>query len=178
MTLYVEASDDPSRARLFLGNLDYRCAIGAGGATNAKREGDQCTPLGNWSLRRVFYRPDRTVAPTTAQPLVMIEPSMGWCDDPDDSEFYNQLISLPHEGSHEMLWRQDALYDIIVELGYNDDPPVPGLGSAIFMHVARPDYAPTQGCVALRIDDLRALLEQLEADATITIRSATSAEAE
>jgi len=177
MTILVEASDDPTRARLISEDHKYRCAIGAGGATTTKREGDQCTPQGDWSLRRVFYRPDRASAPKTAQPLVKIEPSMGWCDNPDDPDRYNRLITLPYAGSHEALWRDDALYDIVVELGYNDDPPIPGLGSAIFMHVARPGYAPTQGCVALDKDDLRALLETLETDAVISIRSAAATRA-
>lgn len=176
MAIIVEVSIDPTNARLLLGSLDFRCAIGARGATEVKREGDQCTPLGDWSLRRVFYRPDRVAAPETNQPLIKLEPSMGWCDDPKDPERYNRLVSLPYDGSHETLWRDDGLYDLVVELGYNDDPPVPGLGSAIFMHVARPNYAPTQGCVALRIEDLLALLARLEADPTMTIRPATDAQ--
>lgn len=171
MTIIVETSDDPTHARLFHGSREYRCAIGANGVTDTKREGDQCTPLGDWRLRRVFYRPDRLDAPRTAQPLLALKASLGWCDDPKDPKHYNRLITLPYEGSHETLWRDDGLYDIVVELGYNDDPPVPGLGSAIFMHVARPDYAPTQGCVALRMDNLRVILERLKADAVMTIRA-------
>ncbi len=54
----------------------------------------------------------------------------------------------------KILWRADHVYDLIVPLGYNDDPVVPGKGSAIFMHVAKPDYAPTEGCVALALPDL------------------------
>lgn len=170
MDIVVEVSEDPTQARLIVGDLICRCAIGAGGATLDKREGDQRTPLGTWALRRVFYRPDRMTAPLTRQSVVEIDPSMGWSDDPNDPAWYNRLVTLPYMGSHETLWREDGLYDIVVELGYNDDPPVPGLGSAIFMHIARPDYGPTQGCVALRLDDLRNLLGSLEVDASMTIR--------
>jgi L,D-peptidoglycan transpeptidase YkuD (ErfK/YbiS/YcfS/YnhG family) len=170
MTILVTASGDPTAAKLSFGDLEYRCAIGAGGAVQDKREGDRATPLGVWPLRRVFYRPDRTAAPNTRQRVISIERPMGWSDDADDPVHYNRLISLPYPGSHEVLWRDDDLYDIVVELGYNDDPPVAGLGSAIFLHVARPDYVPTQGCVALRIDDLRALLAALDPDETLAIR--------
>jgi L,D-peptidoglycan transpeptidase YkuD (ErfK/YbiS/YcfS/YnhG family) len=176
MTIRVKASRDPTHARLTFADLDLRCAIGAGGVTTAKREGDRCTPVGTWSLRRVFYRPDRVAAPVTAQSVTAIEATMGWSDDPGDVERYNRLVSLPYSGSHEELWREDHLYDIVVELGYNDDPPVPGLGSAIFMHVARPDYGPTQGCVALRIDDLRTLLAALGRDACLTVLPMTEGE--
>jgi L,D-peptidoglycan transpeptidase YkuD (ErfK/YbiS/YcfS/YnhG family) len=83
---------------------------------------------------------------------------MGWCDDPDSAS-YNQLVDLPFPGSHEKLWRDDHIYDLIITLGYNDDPVVPDRGSAIFLHVARPDYSPTEGCVAAALPDLLALME-------------------
>jgi len=57
-----------------------------------------------------------------------------------------------------------------VELGHNDSPPVPGLGSAIFMHVAKPDYSPTQGCIALALEDLLAVLKECETGAILEIR--------
>jgi L,D-peptidoglycan transpeptidase YkuD (ErfK/YbiS/YcfS/YnhG family) len=172
MAICVTASGDPRDARLTFGDLHCRCAIGAGGVAEAKREGDQRTPLGTWAFRRVFYRPDRIAAPRTRQRLVPIDPTMGWSDDPRDPEHYNRLVPLPYPGSHETLWRDDHLYDIVVELGYNDDPPVPGLGSAIFMHVARPDYGPTQGCVALQLDELVSLLAAADRNESVTIRRA------
>jgi L,D-peptidoglycan transpeptidase YkuD (ErfK/YbiS/YcfS/YnhG family) len=98
-----------------------------------------------------------------------IDESMGWSDDPNDELYYNRLISLPYQGSHEVLWRDDRLYDIVSELGYNDDPPTIGGGSAIFLHVARPDYSPTQGCVALPVHQLRELLATLEPEPTLTV---------
>ncbi|MDG2284384.1 MAG: L,D-transpeptidase family protein [Alphaproteobacteria bacterium] len=169
MAIRVVASEDPTNARLSYRDIEIRCCIGAGGTTDAKREGDQATPLGEWAVRRVFYRPDRIEKPRTKLDLVPIDSSMGWSDDPADSINYNRLVSLPYMFSHEVLRREDALYDIVVELGYNDDPAIPGLGSAIFMHVASPGFEPTAGCVALAIADLRTLLSRLGSDETILI---------
>ena len=161
MTILVRVRDDLTNARLDFQGLEARCCIGAGGTTPNKHEGDQCTPLGAWPLRRVFYRPDRPPIPRTSLPLVPITRSMGWSDDPRDSRQYNCLIELPHAHGHETLWRDDGVYDIVVALGYNDAPPVVGRGSAIFLHVAKPDFAPTAGCVALAIEDLRQLLDRV-----------------
>lgn len=143
--------------RLILGALKLRCALGATGITAAKREGDKATPAGRFLLRRVLYRPDRLAAPQTALPVAPIGPQDGWCDAPGDPE-YNKPVTLPYAASHERLWRDDHLYDIVVILGYNDAPPVAEKGSAIFLHVARPGYAPTEGCVALALADLEAVL--------------------
>ncbi len=144
------------------GRLSYeggsvRCALGKSGISPAKREGDGATPVGRWPLRRVLYRADRGPQPATALPVAAIQPDDGWCDDPTHPD-YNRPVPLPHPASCETLWRDDELYDILVVMGHNDDPPVPGLGSAIFLHCAKPGYPPTQGCVALAKDDLRALL--------------------
>ncbi|HEY8611669.1 MAG TPA: L,D-transpeptidase family protein [Roseomonas sp.] len=135
----------------------WRCAIGRGGISDQKREGDGATPRAFLPLRRVLYRADRGRAPHCAVPVEPIGPADGWCDDPSDAA-YNRPVTLPYPGRHEVLWRDDSLYDIIGVLGWNDDPVVSGRGSAIFLHVARPDYAPTEGCVALAPLDLRAAL--------------------
>jgi L,D-peptidoglycan transpeptidase YkuD (ErfK/YbiS/YcfS/YnhG family) len=136
-----------------------RCALGPAGVTAAvdKREGDGASPAGAWPMRRVLYRPDRRPAPRTGLPVEPLLPSDGWCDAPADVA-YNRQVTLPYPASAERLWRQDAVYDLIVVLGHNDDPVVPGAGSAIFLHLARADYAPTQGCVALSAADLEDLL--------------------
>ena len=104
-------------------------------------------------LRRVLYRADRLGKPRSVVPLEPLSPRDGWCDDPS-SPYYNAAITLPSSAHHEELWRRDAVYDVIGVLGWNDDPVVPGRGSAIFLHVARPDYAPTEGCIALALFDL------------------------
>ena len=135
-----------------------RCALGKGGVRADKREGDGATPVGVFPLRRVLYRADRIVPPATALPMLPIGESDGWCDDPTHPE-YNRQVRLAHTASHETLWRDDGLYDLVIVVGHNEDPPTPGLGSAIFIHVARPGYAPTEGCVALKLDELRAIVE-------------------
>jgi L,D-peptidoglycan transpeptidase YkuD (ErfK/YbiS/YcfS/YnhG family) len=139
------------------GGRGYRCALGSGGTTTQKREGDGATPAGCFALRRVLYRADRLVAPETGLDVAPIGATDGWCDDPADPG-YNQAVRLPCSASHERLWRDDAVYDVVIVLGHNDDPPKPKLGSAIFMHVARPDFAPTEGCVALELGDLLEVL--------------------
>lgn len=146
---------------LALGARKLRCALGKGGITLAseKREGDGATPLGRYPLRRVMYRADRVERPVTALPVREIREDDGWCDEPDDAG-YNRPVRRPYAASHEALWREDGLYDIILVIGHNDDPPVPGLGSAIFLHCKRGDYEPTEGCVALDPDDVRAFLAE------------------
>jgi L,D-peptidoglycan transpeptidase YkuD (ErfK/YbiS/YcfS/YnhG family) len=157
----------PPGILLWNGN-EVRCAIGRGGVKPEKKEGDGRTPAGTFPLRQVMYRPDRLPAPETKLSLRQLSPEDGWCDDPKDAA-YNRLVALPFSASHEKLWRQDNVYDVIVELGYNDDPVEPGLGSAIFMHVATPDYRPTEGCVALKLEDLLALLEKCDETARLCI---------
>jgi L,D-peptidoglycan transpeptidase YkuD (ErfK/YbiS/YcfS/YnhG family) len=142
-----------------MGARKARCALGPAGviAPALKREGDGTTPLGEYPLRRVLYRPDRGGPPATDLPVQALREDDGWCDAAGDPA-YNQPVVLPYPASAERLWREDQVYDLIVVIGHNDDPPVPGLGSAIFMHIAREDYPPTQGCVALARTDLEALL--------------------
>lgn len=134
-----------------------RCALGHGGVRADKREGDGATPAGCFPLRRVLYRPDRQPAPPTALPVSPIAEDDGWCDDPAHPD-YNRPVKLPHPARCERLWRDDGLYDLVVVLGHNDDPPVAGAGSAIFLHVAGESLPPTEGCVAVTEPDLRRLL--------------------
>lgn len=142
---------------LHLATEIFPAALGRGGIRSDKREGDGATPIGVLPLRKVLYRSDRLAAPACAVPIRPIETHDGWCDDPADAA-YNTHVRLPVEASAETLWRDDAVYDIIGILGWNDDPIVPGRGSAIFLHLARPDHAPTEGCVALALDHLRKVL--------------------
>lgn len=149
----------------------FRCALGKGSvkAASGKREGDGASPIGLWPVRRVFYRPDRGGPPETGLPVIALKPDDGWSDDAGEPT-YNRLVPLPCRGSHEQLWREDGVYDLIVELGYNDDPPSAGVGSAIFLHVARAGYKTTEGCVALAQEDLRAVLKRLGGGSVIEIR--------
>jgi L,D-peptidoglycan transpeptidase YkuD (ErfK/YbiS/YcfS/YnhG family) len=145
-----------------------RCALGQGGLGADKREGDGATPEGCFPLRRVMYRADRVDRPLTALPVRTLRADDGWCDDPDDRR-YNGLVRIPCAAGHEVLWRADEIYDVLVVLGFNDDPVIPGRGSAIFLHVARPDYAPTGGCVAVALPDLLSLLGDCDENARLCI---------
>jgi len=138
---------------------EARAALGRGGTMAAalKTEGDGSSPLGVWPIRRVLWRPDKGGPPATALPTAPIAPDDGWCDAPFDPR-YNQPVTLPYPASAERMWRDDAVYDLVVVLGHNDDPVLPGAGSAIFLHLAREDFRPTEGCVALARADLEALL--------------------
>jgi L,D-peptidoglycan transpeptidase YkuD (ErfK/YbiS/YcfS/YnhG family) len=149
-----------------------RCALGPAGVIpgGAKREGDGATPAGLWPFRRVLWRPDRGGEPQTRLPHTPLTPDDGWCDAPQDPA-YNQAVTLPYSASAERLWRDDRVYDLIVVLGYNDDPVVPGAGSAIFLHLAQPDYAPTQGCVALAAADLLHLLSLARPGDALRVRN-------
>jgi L,D-peptidoglycan transpeptidase YkuD (ErfK/YbiS/YcfS/YnhG family) len=136
-----------------------RCALGRGGIRTDKREGDGATPAGRWRLVRALWRPDRGAAPETALPVAPVGRDDGWCDDPASAD-YNRPVRLPHPASCERMWRDDGLYDLVVVTDHNASPPVAGAGSAIFVHVARPDWGPTEGCVAFPETDLRAILKE------------------
>ena len=151
----------------------YRCALGRGGVRDDKAEGDGATPAGRFFLRRVFYRGDRISKPETGLPAREISPRDGWCDDPGHAD-YNRLITLATdraaaEPRHEKLWRDDHLYDLVVEIGHNDDPPRAGLGSAVFIHVAASDFTQTEGCVAITLKDLLAILKDCDTGTAIRI---------
>jgi L,D-peptidoglycan transpeptidase YkuD (ErfK/YbiS/YcfS/YnhG family) len=143
-------------------------ACGRGGVKADKREGDGASPLGTFPLLRAYYRADRLAPPPTGLPLAALRTNDGWIDDPADRR-YNRRVSLPYPARHERMWRADGLYDLIVVIGYNADPVIPGRGSAIFLHVATPDLAPTAGCIAVARGVLGPLLGLLGPGSTITI---------
>ncbi|MBI1215034.1 MAG: L,D-transpeptidase family protein [Alphaproteobacteria bacterium] len=153
---------------LFIGAQRYDCTLGRGGVTIDKVEGDGKTPVGTYPFRQVLYRADRLEKPRTGLPVEELTPETGWCEDPSHAD-YNKKITLPHPAQNDHMTREDHLYDVTAVIGYNDDPPQPGRGSAIFMHLARPDFTPTAGCVGLKLEDLLAVLAQLDADSQITI---------
>ena len=162
-----------SDGRFDLGSQRTRCALGRSGviAAREKREGDGATPLGIWPIRRLLYRPDRGRAPRTVLSAAPIMSNDGWCDAPGDAA-YNRPVKLPYEASAERLWREDEVYDLLGVLAHNDDPPISGLGSAIFLHIAREDYLPTEGCIALSRKDLEALLALADSPSAIEVRRA------
>ncbi|MCB1435938.1 MAG: L,D-transpeptidase family protein [Rhodobiaceae bacterium] len=137
-----------------------RCRFGRSGRRVRKREGDGASPCGVFALRRIFFRPDRVPRPVSGLPAIAITPRLGWCDDPK-SPVYNQLIRLPSPWRHETMWRDDHLYDLCIEIGYNDAPARRGAGSAIFLHLENPQGGPTQGCIAISRRDMARLLPRL-----------------
>ena len=128
----------------------FRAALGRAGIARHKREGDHATPQGEFLLREVLYRPDRVAIPRTRLPFRALERDDGWCA--------------------ERLWRDDHVYDLLAPLGYNDDPVVPGLGSAIFLHLAGPNYPGTEGCIGLALEDLLMVLEEADARSRVVVR--------
>lgn len=158
-------SDSEQRGTLAGPLTDVPCAMGRSGTIPEaeKREGDGKTPLGTYMFRQVFYRPDKMEKPTTRLPTTPLSTGLGWCDDPRRIE-YNRLVHLPFSGSHEKLWRDDALYDLILVISHNDQPPVAGMGSAIFIHVATEQFRPTEGCIALAQPALLSVLRMIRPD--------------
>ena len=156
----LRVTSTPDGAWLDWGAGNKRAAIGPAGIAIKGGEGDGVTPRGRFPIREIFFRADRIAAPRTSLPLRAIEKDDGWCDAPGDVN-YNRPVKLPYPASAENMWREDDLYDLVAVVGYNDDPVVPGKGSAIFLHLAKPDYSLTQGCVALTYQDLLAAIEQL-----------------
>jgi len=152
------------------GHIRSSCIIGKTGMIDAdkKREGDMATPIGTWPMRCLYYRPDRLEAPPSDLPTYAITPDLGWCDDPDDPA-YNCLIKRPFAARHETLWRDDNRYDLLVVLGYNDDPPQAGRGSAIFFHLCEQDTAFTAGCVAILQHDMLEMLKRANTRSAISI---------
>ncbi|MDJ0894959.1 MAG: hypothetical protein QNJ92_07425 [Alphaproteobacteria bacterium] len=148
------------------GEQAMRAALGRSGITLEKREGDGASPAGRWAMRRVLYRADRVGKPVTPLPVAVIAQDDGWCDAPDH-EAYNQPVTFPFGASAERLWRDDHLYDVIVVLSHNEPPVAAHAGSAIFLHVARPDYGPTEGCAALALDDLLHVLSRADRESAV-----------
>lgn len=141
----------------YFGDHVFPCTMGSHGVTLEKREGDGKTPIGEFAFRRVFYRADRVQKPDCDLPVSIITKDCGWCDDPS-SPLYNKYITKPFTPSHEDLWLEKSLYNIIIVVGHNDAPAVPGLGSAIFIHLAHPDNTPTKGCIGLSEENIRQVL--------------------
>lgn len=161
-------SHGASRGVLMVGTSTFPCRLGRAGLSPRKREGDGATPLGCFALRRLFFRPDRVARPLRRPAATALNPRHGWCDDPA-SPVYNRLIARPFSWRHESMWREDGLYDLCFEIGYNDAPVRRGRGSAIFLHLMAEDGRPTEGCIALKRRDMNRLIARLEPGAHILI---------
>ena len=142
--------------------------MGRSGIRSRKREGDGATPRGSFRLESAFYRADKLARPGSALALAATRPDDGWCDAANDRN-YNRRIKHPYPASAEHLWRNDALYDIVVVTAYNRQPRKAAAGSAIFMHVAGSGLKPTEGCVALPRKDLRKVMAHIGPKTRIVI---------
>ena len=150
-------------------NLKFKCAIGKAGIRKKKKEGDNITPKGIYKIIKIYYRDDRIKKISSKFKLIKITKKMGWCDDPK-SEKYNQLIKLPNKYSHEKLYKKNNTYDLLLVLDYNMKPIVKNKGSAIFIHVAKRNYRPTAGCIALKKKDLLKLTKIIKLSTKILIK--------
>jgi L,D-peptidoglycan transpeptidase YkuD (ErfK/YbiS/YcfS/YnhG family) len=149
-------------------NFKCRCALGKAGVNKKIKEGDNITPKGVFKITKIYYRADKNKTIKTNIKKIKITKNMGWCDDPI-SRFYNRQIKLPSKYSHEKLYRNDDLYDLIAVLNYNTNPIIKNKGSAIFMHIAKNSYKKTEGCIALKKKHLINILGQIKKNTKIKI---------
>ena len=141
-------------------NYKVKCALGKRGIGVKKKEGDLITPKGSFKIKGILYRRDKVKNLITKLRKKMINKKMGWCDDPK-SKKYNQLIELPFKFNFEKLYRNDDIYDIIFILSFNTNPVLKNKGSAIFIHIAKKNYSPTKGCVAIKKNDIKKLAREI-----------------
>src|ERR1700722_11625485 len=169
--VYVSARPGrPSQGFIRAGSWCVPVALGRAGIRANKREGDGGTPRGRFRPVRLWWRADRLPRPRTLLPVRRIGPDDAWCEDPHDRH-YNQAFRRSANEPGDRLRRTDRLYDMIVEIDHNTRPRVAGRGSAVFIHLARPGFAPTAGCVALRRQDLTTLLNRINSKTRILIQS-------
>ena len=149
-------------------NLKFRCAIGKAGIKKKEKEGDNITPKGIFKITNIYYRSDKIKNIATPIKIIKIKKNMGWCDDPE-SRNYNKEIKIPNNFSYEKLYRNDNIYDLIIVLSYNISPTIKNKGSAIFIHIAKNKYLPTEGCVALKKNHLIKILKEIKSNTLIKI---------
>jgi len=145
---------------LYFKNYRLRCAIGKRGITSKKLEGDKKTPKGEFNLKYILYRKDRIFNIKTKLKKIIIKKNMGWCDDPSSIQ-YNKIINYPYKHSSEKLWRKENVYDIIIVIDYNLNPIVKNKGSAIFLHIAKRKYKPTNGCIAVSKKNIKLIVSKI-----------------
>lgn len=153
---------------LIFKNLKFRCCIGKAGIKNKIKEGDNITPKGIFKLLKLYYRADKIRKIETPLKKIKIKKNMGWCDDPK-SKNYNKEIKIPNKFSYEKLYRRNNIYDLIIVLSYNIKPIIKNKGSAIFIHIAKNRYIPTEGCIALKKNHLIKILKEIKSNTLIKI---------
>lgn len=159
---------DSRRGVLLIDGRAFPVALGRGSLKANKREGDGATPIGIFRPLRLWWRADRHVRPRTRLPVRPIRSGDGWCENPQ-SRHYNKPVRLSADSAADRLARTDHLYDFIIEIDQNTRPAIPGRGSAVFLHLARPGFAPTAGCVAMTRGSMLRLLARLTPKTRIRI---------
>lgn len=154
---------------LTAGSCHFICALGHGGISSRKREGDGATPLGNMAILGGFQRNTLRYLPQSPLKLNRIQPSDGWCDKVGDAN-YNRPVRLPYKASAENLSRSDTLYDVVLIPDWNIRNRIQNRGSAIFFHLAHPSYTPTEGCIALSRRDMERLLPHISRKTRLIVR--------
>jgi L,D-peptidoglycan transpeptidase YkuD (ErfK/YbiS/YcfS/YnhG family) len=164
----ARAPGRPSQGILRSGGQTLPVALGRSGIGVNKREGDGATPRGTFHPLRLWWRADRLPRPLTDLPVRRINRADAWCEDPSDRR-YNRPICLNKKANGDRLWRDDGLYDLIIEIDHNTRPRIAGRGSAVFLHLARPGLLPTAGCIAMPRNDLLRLISRLRKNSTIRV---------
>ena len=148
----------------------FTCAIGRAGLTTNKIEGDHKTPVGEFKFKKIYYRKDKLGEMIFQIPFAIIEENDGWCDDPK-SKLYNQHVQFPFDASAEKLFRDDDLYDLLCVINHNTDPIIPGKGSAIFLHISKPNFEGTEGCVAIEKENIIELAKKIDLTTKLIIKN-------
>ena len=153
---------------LFYKDYKLKCSIGKSGIKRFKKEGDLATPKGIFKLGLLYYRKDRNKSLKSKIKMRVIKKNMGWCND-SKSKKYNQQICFPFKYSAEKLYRKDMIYDIFINIKYNQSPAVKGKGSAIFLHLTNNKYKTTKGCVAILKKDFLKILPLISKNTKISL---------
>ena len=154
--------------KIYIKQYKLKCAVGKRGISIKRKEGDGTSPKGKFALKSVLFRQDREPKIKTKLKKIRIEKNMGWCDDPN-SKNYNKLIRFPFKYNAEKLHKKNNVYDIIIVIDYNLNPVIKNKGSAIFIHIAKKNYSPTRGCIAVSKKDMKILLENVNRNSKIII---------
>ena len=153
---------------LYFDKYKIKCAVGKRGITLKKLEGDNKTPSGIFKFNNIFYRKDRIPKIKAYLPKIIIKKNMGWCDD-SNSKFYNKLIKFPFDFRAEKLWISENIYDVIIIINYNTENIVKKRGSAIFLHIAKKNYTPTKGCIAISKRDMNIVISKINTKTKLRI---------
>jgi L,D-peptidoglycan transpeptidase YkuD (ErfK/YbiS/YcfS/YnhG family) len=153
---------------LYFNKYKIKCAIGKRGITLKKEEGDKKTPKGAFTFKSIFYRKDRISKLKSILKKNVIKKNMGWCDDVN-SNLYNKMIKFPFNFSAEKLWLKNNVYDVIIVINYNLKPIIKNKGSAVFLHVAKKNYSPTKGCIAITKKNMILLASKINSSTKLII---------